>query len=227
MRIEEQFNKIAADYDAKRRMFIPCFDAFYSETTEFLTRRARPPKIAADLGAGTGLLSYFWRKNVPEAQYLLMDAAQGMLDIARRRFAGLENMRFEAGDYTDHLPEINFDTAISALSMHHLDDREKFRLFRALYERLPENGLFVNYDQFRASSPAMDAWYSAHWEAGLMKSGLSAEDLALWRERRKLDKECSAQEEIRMLLDSGFRSVELVFSFQKFAVIAAIKQAAQ
>ena len=36
MSIEEQFNLIAKEYDSRREMFIPCFDAYYNLTTNFL-----------------------------------------------------------------------------------------------------------------------------------------------------------------------------------------------
>ena len=35
--IQEQFNKIAREYDVNRRKFIPCFDEFYLKTTAFIT----------------------------------------------------------------------------------------------------------------------------------------------------------------------------------------------
>lgn len=83
--------------------------------------------------------------------------------------------------------------------------------------------MFVNYDQFCASDERMNDNFSRYWEDGLVSGGLNADDLALWRERQKLDRECSVPDEIRMLRDAGFSSVECVFSQRKFAVIAAIK----
>ena len=36
MRIQDQFNTIAAEYDKNRRRFIPCFDDFYVKTTDLI-----------------------------------------------------------------------------------------------------------------------------------------------------------------------------------------------
>ena len=55
--IEEQFNKIAGEYDENRRKFIPCFDDFYQKTTDFITSNIDAPNRVIDLGAGTGLLT--------------------------------------------------------------------------------------------------------------------------------------------------------------------------
>ena len=59
MSIEEQFNLIAKEYDSRRKMFIPCFDAYYNLTTNFLVKNISKPDRIMDLGAGTGLLSFF------------------------------------------------------------------------------------------------------------------------------------------------------------------------
>lgn len=58
MNIEEQFNLIAKEYDSNRRRFIPCFDDYYENTTNFLASKIVTPKRILDLGACTGLLSY-------------------------------------------------------------------------------------------------------------------------------------------------------------------------
>ena len=214
---------ISREYDAKRRLFIPCYDESYQETTAFIASCIKKPKTFLDLGAGTGLLTSFWHGHFPESEYILMDVLEKMLAIAKQRFAGCGNVMFETGNYVAHLPAPDFDMVISALSVHHLEDEAKRLLFRNIHSRLPADALFVNYDQFCASDERMNEWFSHYWEDGLARSGLNQDDLALWRDRQKLDRECSVSDEIRMLREAGFSSVECVFSRQKFAVIAAIK----
>ena len=48
-------------------------------------------------------------------------------------------------------------------------------------------------------------------------------DLERWKERRRLDRECSVEEEVEMLSACKFKIVKCVYSCQKFAVIAAVK----
>lgn len=68
--IEEQFNLIAQEYDINRRKFIPCFDDYYENTTKLILSNIHTPKIVLDLGAGTGLLTYYWFKECENAEYL-------------------------------------------------------------------------------------------------------------------------------------------------------------
>lgn len=223
MNIEEQFNLIAKEYDSNRRKFIPCFDDFYKNTTDFITSNIDKPKRIVDLGAGTGLLTYFWFQHYPDSEYVLVDIADEMLDVARKRFQTIESISYQSENYIHKLPDTDFDAVISALSIHHLEDNDKITLFSRIYDNLPSGGLFVNYDQFCAEQTQMDPWFDAYWEAQIKRSGLTDTDLALWRERRKLDKECSVEQEVTMLEKCKFTIVKCVYSCQKFSVIVAIK----
>lgn len=223
MSIEEQFNLIAEEYDANRKKFIPCFEDYYISTTKFIVANIAQPKRILDLGAGTGLLSYFWYRHFPGSEYVLVDIADDMLHVARKRFAGIDTISYQTADYSTALPAQEFDVIVSALSIHHLENRDKEKLFERIYDKLPEGGLFVNYDQFCAGQADMDGWFDAYWESQLEDSGLTGHDIALWKERRKLDRECSVEEETAMLGKKGFKSVKCVYSYQKFSVIAAIK----
>ena len=223
MDIERQFNLVAEEYDVNRRKFISCFDDYYQKTTDFIAANIAAPKRVLDLGAGTGLLTSFWIRHFRAAEYVLADIADEMLNVARKRFSGMDNVSYQIADYSKKLPEGDFDAVISALSIHHLEDVDKERLFARIYDLLPEGGLFVNYDQFCADDPVMNNWYNTCFENGLMHSGLSEHDIDLWRARKKLDRECSVERETAMLRSSGFKTVQCVYSCQKFSVIVAIK----
>lgn len=223
MDIEKQFNQIAHEYDRKRRKFIPCFDDFYINSTNFISSNIDAPKRIIDLGAGTGLLSYFWYQHYPTAEYILIDIAEDMLDIARKRFEGIENVSYQVNDYTANLPGDNFDTVLSALSIHHLEEDSKMKLFLKIYDTLPGGGLFVNYDQFCAGQPKMNTWYDSYWEKQLYHSGLTQKDIELWKERRKLDRECSVEQQMDSLKKCGFDNVMCIYTYQKFSVIVAVK----
>ena len=221
--IEEQFNLVAEEYDVNRRKFIPCFEEYYVGTTEFITANIPQPKRVLDLGAGTGLLTYYWYQQFPGSEYVMVDIADEMLKVARRRFAGLDNVSCRILDYTAGLPDEDFDVIMSALSIHHLEDADKERLFADIYRKLPEGGLFVNYDQFCAGQEQMNIWFDSYWENQLSHGGLTEKDIELWRERRKLDRECSLEEETEMLRRCGFSIVKCVYSCRKFSVVAAVK----
>lgn len=223
MGIRERFNDVATDYDRNRKRFIPCFDDFYGTATDFIAANITAPARVLDLGAGTGLLTAFWREHFPNAAYELVDIAGAMLDVARTRFGDDRGVSCRTMNYADDLPEGRFDAVISALSIHHLEDGDKRRLFSRIRERLSKGGVFANYDQFCAEGAMIDAWYTAYWEKQLYGSGLTEDDIEAWKERKKFDRECSVEKELAMLRRAGFSAAQCVYTCQKFSVIAAVK----
>ena len=156
MNIKEQFNFVAQEYDANRKKFIPCFDDYYENSTKFIVSNIEKPRRVLDLGAGTGLLSYFWYQQCSSAEYVLVDIADEMLNVARKRFDGIDSISYQVLDYSKELPDGDFDVITSALSIHHLENEDKQKLFAHIYDKLPSGGMFVNYDQFCAGQDEMN-----------------------------------------------------------------------
>ena len=223
MDIREQFNLTAKQYDENRRNFIPCFDEFYFGSTNFIIDYISQPNHILDLGTGTGLLSEIWHNKLPNSHYVLIDIAEEMLEVARVRFTEASNVSFEICDYTERLPRGNFDAVISGLSIHHIEDSKKRELFSQIYAILPEGGIFVNYDQFCAKDKSIDAAYEEYWLNFIKSTDAAETEIEKAGKRRKLDIECSVEQEIEMLKEAGF-STECVYKNKKFAVMLSIKR---
>jgi len=223
MNIKEQFNLIAKKYDENRRKFIPCFDDYYETMTDFVSKIIDEPKKIVDLGSGTGLLPSFYFKHFPNANYTLVDIADEMLEIAKQRFENCANVDFRILDYSKTLPNGKFDLFISALSIHHLEHENKKELFKSIYEKLEENGTFVNYDQFCVSDSKINENIENYWISQIKNSGISESEYNRWLERKKLDRECTISEEVEWLKEVGFKT-ECIYANGKFGVIFARKE---
>jgi len=222
-KIQEQFNSVAQKYDNQRRCFIPCFDDFYKSSISLLKYHKNDFKNVVDLGAGTGLLTKEVYELYPNAHYVLIDIANDMLKIAEERFKGLDNFEFMEYNYVEDIPVKNCDLMCSALSIHHLENSDKENLYKNIYEKLSEDGCFINLDQFIGETETINNLYNTWWNDYINRSGITPEAKAAGVERRKLDKENTIPETIKLLKNSGFRTVECIYSFMKFGVIIAIK----
>lgn len=221
-KVKNQFDVIAKQYDSHRRCFIPCYDDYYVRSISLLKEYKDKAKNIADLGAGTGLLTKEMFLLYPEARFTLIDLSADMLEIAKTRFAGLDNFEYLEDDYISHLPN-DYDIICSALSIHHLENDDKPNVYANICKSLSDGGIFVTLDQFCASSPIINDMYNTWWMNYIDKSGITSEQKAAWLERKKIDKEVSIEATVSMLREAGFISVECVYQFMKFATIIAIK----
>src|SRR3954452_25020483 len=102
-----------------------------------------------------------------------------MLEIARQRFAALGGqVEIRVADYgTEPLGE-GYDAIVSALSIHHLEDPEKQRLFGRIFAALKPGGIFVNADQVAGPTETLRTLYRQRWLNAVRNAGTSEEELA-------------------------------------------------
>jgi len=222
-KIQEQFNLCAEKYDSQRKCFIPCFDDYYKRSVSLLKYYKDNFVNIVDLGAGTGLLTKEIYELYNKAHFTLIDVSKDMLKIAQERFNGLNNFEFIESNYVENIPVNNCDLVCSALSIHHLENNDKIKLYNDIYKKLSNGGCFINLDQFNGTSETINNLYNQWWYEYIDNSTISMEERAKWIERKKLDRENTINETIELLKESGFKNVECIYNFMKFGVIIAIK----
>jgi tRNA (cmo5U34)-methyltransferase len=213
------FDPWARQYDRARRQLIPCFDDFYQSAVDALRLPPGEPARILDLGTGTGLLSAFILAHCPEARLTLLDASSEMLAVARERFQALgDRVSYRVGDYSRELPPGPFHAVVSALSIHHLAEADKLRLFRRLPAVLGPGGVFVNADQALGETPEQEAHFRESWLREVRAAGVSAADLAAALERMKADRMSKLSTQLDGLRAAGFQEVRPVFQEKSFVV---------
>lgn len=223
--VRRAFGTTAGDYDSARRQLIPGFDDFYGTAVAALPFAADSALTIADLGAGTGLLAARIAEAFPRARLILIDLADEMLAIARKRLAGRNAVEFRTGDYaTAALPE-GCDAVASALSIHHLPDDAKRRLFGRIYAALKPGGVFVNAEQVLGPTPELERFYDARWLAQVRAAGTTPEALAAARERMREDRPATLAAQMGWLADAGFADVDCLYKNGRFAVYVGRKPA--
>jgi len=221
--VRRQFDVVANEYDKGRRCFIPCYDDYYVRSVSLLKTILPDIHTVADLGAGSGLLTEQLYFLYPNAKFTLIDLSDKMVEIARKRFHGLSNFDFIVGDFSKGLPQ-QYDCICSALSIHHLENEEKQEQYNLIFKSLVKGGCFILLDQFCADAPTIDRAFNDWWLDYIDNSGITEEEKVKWLERKKLDREISVTSTLGMLRNAGFKQVECVYEFMKFATIIAIKE---
>lgn len=220
--VKISFDSIARKYDLQRRQLIPCYDDFYHVTADLATGDGPAPHVL-DLGAGTGLTTWHLLQKRPDAACTLVDFSGEMLAVAKERFAGRTNVSYVIGDYRDCELGSGYDVIVSSLSIHHLDDPDKARLYRRLCGLLNDGGICVNADQVRGASKAIEAEYQRRWKEKITESDLPAAEKAAVFERMKMDRPATLEDNLRWLRAGGFKDVDVYYKYYNFAVMAGRK----
>jgi len=216
--IQQKFDAISKKYDEQRKKFVPCFDDFYGAAVSVASVDSENPGIM-DIGAGTGLLSAFLMKRYPEASFTLIDISEKMLAMAKDRFGNNSNVKYIAADYSKYDFVDKYDIVISALSIHHLEDKKKEELYKKSYSILKENGVFINADQVHGETPFIENLNKTTWRQYVETSGLPEEEILAGYERVKLDRDTSLEQQLDWLKEAGFCDVSCIYKYYQFAVM--------
>jgi tRNA (cmo5U34)-methyltransferase len=217
------FDEISKTYsDENRRKVIPHFDDFYNTGISMLVTKKTHPRIL-DLGASTSLYSAFLLERYPKTSLFLIDFAEDMIEIAKRRFSHRNDVEYIIGDYTTADIGGGFDIIISALSIHHLNAGGKAALFRRVYNWLNPGGEFLNADQIISSDSAIQNRYEELWLSYVKNNDLTDEQIARMRQSMALDSPSPITDQIAWLRDAGFAEAECVYKHWNFAAFYAKK----
>lgn len=215
--LKENFDKNADKYDKVRRLIIPCFDDLYNITQDLANIDKEAPKIL-DLGAGTGLLTKYIFEKYPQGEFTLIDLSEEMLKVAKKRFNGHENFKYIAADYSLHKFNGSFDIIISSLSIHHLEDYAKKKLYKKIYNSLNHGGIFLNADQIIGPTPEVDNSYHRNWLKQIEENNFTGPEKDAVIERMKFDKPATLQNNLKWLKDCNFKEMDVYYKYYNFCV---------
>ena len=222
--IKKAFDETASRYDAQRRWIIPEMDDYYGAAVWAAECTNSRPAIL-DIGAGTGLLSALIIRKYPDAALILVDLSESMLGIAKERFAGRNEVRYITGDFSSVDFAGRYDLICSALSIHHLEQGDKRRLYKKIFDHLHPGGIFVNADQVLGETPAINQRYLAYWDEFLEPYPLSHEEKkqVLYR-RDTFDRNEKLPVQLAWMQECGFTSIDVVYKNRQFVVFTGRRE---
>jgi tRNA (cmo5U34)-methyltransferase len=225
--IEEAFNKSVEYYDRWIRKAVPGYDDLFAIAQELIPFAPDAPIDVLDLGAGTGLFSRQVLEKCPRGRFVLYDVAEKMLDVAQERFRDYpDRFRYVVDDYRNLRASECFDLVISSLSIHHLVDDEKRKLFGGIHGVLRDGGVFINIDLIRGPTPSLEEFYCANWYEKMRRAGASEDEVRAGIERRlAFDREAPLEDQLRWLREAGFADVDCVYKNFKMGLFLGMRRA--
>jgi tRNA (cmo5U34)-methyltransferase len=170
-----------------------------------------------DLGCGTGLeLDEIFKVN-PTVRVTGIDLAEKMLEKLKQKHIERKNqLTLIAADYFKYdLGKEIYDVALSVETLHHFTHEEKIKLYRKIRESLKPSGFYIEGD-YMAPTQKFEDFHFAE------KKRLFAEQ-KLSRELYHCDTPCTVENQIKLLKQSGFISIQLIWERKNFAILKADK----
>jgi len=213
MTIGDAFERSIAYYDNWVRIALPGYEEIFATAIKLTPFPHDQPIDVLDLGAGTGIFSEHVFSKYLNGRYCLVDLSPGMLAVAKERFrSNQEQFEFVEQDYRVLLLKKRFDLVISSLSIHHLEDGDKLKLFCKVHQQLKDGGLFINIDQIKAPTPNLETLYWETWLAMVRKKGAEEGQIqASIQRRREFDRDVTLIDQLNMLKAAGFVNVDCIY----------------
>ncbi|MGO8685817.1 MAG: class I SAM-dependent methyltransferase [Candidatus Dormibacteria bacterium] len=116
------FDRWAATYDrSPGQMF---FGRIHRRVVDALLSGSAVPGRVVDVGCGTGRLLQALLSRLPGAELIGIDPSEGMISVARARFAGEPRVRLEvAGAGRLPLDDESADVVTTTMSFHHWEEQ--------------------------------------------------------------------------------------------------------
>ncbi len=215
--VKTAFNNAADNYDTNRKEIIPHMDVYYQTAVE-LTKKFNNPSIL-DLGAGTGILTELLHQIHPQSRITLVDMSANMLDKAKNKFNNIDNFTYIEDNYLTMDLKENYDIIISSLSIHHLNDKEKYTLYRKIYQHLNNQGVFINADEVIAPTDTLEKLYVEKETTHLLKQDLTNDEKEEILYRRTLDTPSTLKDNLTWLDDIGYENVDVIYKYYRYFVL--------
>jgi tRNA (cmo5U34)-methyltransferase len=212
--MDEFFDDMSGEYDAKMREYVEGFEEFYSSIAAAVPETDAELSIL-DIGCGTGLELAAVFHRAPNALITGVDLSGEMLNILRDKYTDYLNQitLIQESYVTFSYEEALYDFVISAITAHHLLPANKQVLYRKIMKALKPGGKYIEGDYI--TTPEKEKQIRRDF----LK--LRASDPDLVDGTHHIDLECSLETQKGLLLKAGFARVDVLWEYGETAVYSA------
>lgn len=220
--IDEKFSfnkEVASVFDDMLMRSIP----YYKDNIILITDLLKDSKSICDIGCSTGNLLLYLAQNASFEKLVGIDNSSFMLEIARAKARAYGvNISFIEADILDF--EFSSECVIANYTMQFIRPLYREELLKKIYNSLPKSGKFIMSEKLVTEDKWLDKRLIDIYHNFKKKNGYSKSEISKKREAlENILVPYSQDENIKMLKNAGFKSVEVVFKFGNFASFIAIK----
>lgn len=211
-------------YDVKINAVLPYYTEYNKQILDLAEAFGIKYSKWLDTGCGTGNLALQAAEKFSDVKFTLCDPSAEMLETAKSKLAGRNNIEFRniSSQELDYKNE--FDVVTAVQSHHYLSVDERKKAVKNCYDALKEGGMFVVFENIAMSTENSEKLATVRWKNYMLAHGRSEEQTENHMKRRGTDLfPITIEEHIKLLREIGFKSVDLLWSSYMQAGFFAIK----
>ncbi|HHH53103.1 MAG TPA: methyltransferase domain-containing protein [Bacteroidetes bacterium] len=212
MKVQDFYNKISEDYPALLRKAVPRYDEMLDAILEYIPPEFKPKRVL-ELGCGSGNLTDKVISRFPGSLIEVVDISGDFLHFCKIRFKERTKIIYHQMDFKDlDFDDSSFDLVVSSISIHHIEDHEKLRLFEIIYNILKPNGKLIFADQTKGSNEYIYKKHIEAWHKEAIKLGSSEEDWKMWMDHQnKHDFHSTVMEHFDWMKNANFKNIDILW----------------
>lgn len=221
--------EVTGVFDDMLRRSIPQYEVMRRAVFDVGRRFVVGNTAIVDLGCSRGeALAPFVEKFGAYNTYVGVEVSPPMLEVCRKRFAGMINAglaRIDRVDLREAYPPVQASLTLAVLTVMFVPIEYRQRLIRAVYESLVPGGALVMVEKVLGATADLDALLVERYYDMKRQGGYSDEEIV----RKKLSLEgvlvpVTAKWNEELLSMAGFRKYDCFWRWMNFAGWVAVKE---
>ena len=202
-----------------------------------LTFTGRPIRRVLDLGSGSGVLAGAILDRFPDAEILLADFSEPMLDAARPRFPSpphqLRAVDFSTAAWVETVRDLApLDAIVSGFAIHHQPDDSKRRIYAEVFELLAPGAPFIHIEHVASASPwiehqfnelLVDRMYAYDQATGGGRTRAQVATDYVYRPDKAANILAPLETQLAWLREIGFQDVDCLFKVYELTLFIGRK----
>jgi tRNA (cmo5U34)-methyltransferase len=217
--VKEHFEMKYYDYDKLIQNLIPKYTKMHNLVVQLVDFSKENKLSILDLGVGTGQTALSLLQKFPNATLDGIDISPKMIEQAKTRLKNfLDRITFSEKDIKNLKISKLYDACVAVLSIHHLNENQKPKLFRKIFDNLKVDGMFVIGDIIKFDSEKVTNEKEEEWRNFLIKN-LGEKEGQYWFENyQEEDLPSSVSNQLEWLKQAGFKEVKCIWEYMNYAV---------
>lgn len=225
------FNKeVTAVFDDMVSRSVPFYREIQRMTAELAVDFAAPGTNVYDLGCSTCNPFLGIQTMMPaetDVRFVGIDNAPEMLEKARKKLEAAKfpfKLALEPGDLNRGVEITNASVVMMILTLQFIRPLYRERLVRSIYEGLADNGCFIIVEKVLGENSTFNRLFIKHYYELKARNGYSEMEISQKREAlENVLVPYRLEENREVLVNAGFRHVDVFFKWYNFCGIIAIK----